>query len=278
MIPSLYPVYFRYADFHIHFDWYHDEELHQAHRLIKNERILAIAASMDAVSYRHICEESSVNPYIIPTFGIHPARAASCPFSQQLADIDRFATESPLIGEIGLDLFWVWDTIHDAPVVPETAGCTPARQEQVLSAILDAANRLNKYCVLHTKGAEQRIYDILMDFPHVKPIIHWYSGSAAIFARMMERGWYATFSGELCTSPAVRELLQLVPAERLLAETDNPDAGPWLGLPDSSPALIRDVFSAIAKYRHTEYDQTAAVICENVSRILQDCGLCAAYL
>ena len=88
--------------------------------------------------------------------------------------------------------------------------------------MLDHCERTGKYCVVHTKGAESRIADILADFPHAKPVIHWYDGPDSPYDVFLSRGYMQTFDYEVRYSDHIKALLARMPLEFLLFETDNP--------------------------------------------------------
>lgn len=225
-----------YIDFHTHLDCYKEEDLFS--QLADFEGVL-VSASMDAVSYARTCairDKAKALGYkakILPTFGIHPAKVVEV--LSQSADLSRFdelCKASSIIGEIGMDLCWYKDA-------------TVEQQEYVFRYFLNHCNQHKKYCVIHTKDAEQHIARILLDYPEARPIIHWYDGPEDIYREFISRGYYFTFGCETCRSAHIQKLLQMTPPERILAETDNPESEPWLGGTDNSLRLIERVYDDI---------------------------------
>jgi TatD DNase family protein len=267
-----------YIDFHTHLYAYADTEKLEK-TLSQQNDLISVSAAVDEPSFfktkqiadsiakctgRAYTGPAAVPaagcgvPRIIPTFGIHPAEAAR--YAGRLSTIEPLLAESPLIGEIGLDFFWVQDV--------------PAHiQERVFLYQLDHCEKTGKYCVIHTKSAERRIAAILKDFPHCKPVIHWYDGDESVFRDYLSRGWPVTFGCETRYSPHIRQLLGLVPEPLLLAETDNPTGEPWLGGTDSSPALIRRVYSDIASGLGRSVEAVTEIINANSLRILREAGI-----
>ena len=135
---------------------------------------------------------------------------------------------------------------------------------------MEYCNRTGKACVIHTKDAEQEICDILTDYPHACPIIHWYDGPENIFREFIRRGYPQTFGVETNLSPHLQSLLRLTPPELLLAETDNPDSEPWLGGTRSDVALIERVYDEIAGLIKLPRPQLEKIIEENFKRILSN--------
>ena len=177
------------------------------------------------------------------SFGIHPWYA------------DRYDTEEytelfqmcDAIGEIGMDNVWC--------EVPYEI------QRRQLERQLDIAARLGKAVILHTKGQEKEIAQMIRDFPN--PVcVHWYSGDIDTFEQFLEQGCYFTLGpdfAQLCkaadtgqidtaggTDKAVDEppdnladsvsreqarlygrMAREIPLDRLFLETDGISAVAW---------------------------------------------------
>ena len=222
-------------DFHTHLDAYHDKTA--LYEQLRNFDGTIIAASMDIDSYRQNLQIAKIiaaggGAKIIPTFGIHPNRSQN--WADRLSELDPFLEQSALIGEIGLDYEWAKDSPRD-------------KQIKVFRYILEHCNINKKACVIHTKGAEQDVLDILSDYPEAKVIIHWYDGPEEIFKKFIERGYRATFGVQTARSPFLQKLLKMTPKEKLLAETDNPDSEIWLGGSRSDVGLIKKVYEDLSE-------------------------------
>ena len=93
-------------DAHVHLDKYGDL-LNEALKQIESERIFTVATAMDIPSYLELRKIGERSNLVLPTFGIHPRRAAE--YADRLAELGRYIEMSPAIGEIGLDFHWVKD-------------------------------------------------------------------------------------------------------------------------------------------------------------------------
>ena len=246
-----------FIDFHTHLDWYEDEE--QLFLQLKAFDGKIISASVDDKSYAKnlkIANKAKALGYsveIIPTFGIHPQKTLTVP--DNLAVFNELCDSSKIIGEIGMDFCWY-----------KEAG--PVQQEKVFRYFLEHCNKTGKYCVIHTKDAEQQIADILTDYPNAKPIIHWYDGPENIFKEFVKRGYYQTFGCQTVRSKHIQSLLKQLPLDLLLAETDNPTAEPWLGGTDNSVQLIQRVYKEIAAVLNLPLNSVVNQINKNAASIL----------
>jgi TatD DNase family protein len=83
--------------------------------------------------------------------------------------------------------------------------------------------------VVHTRDAEDDTREMLAEAAQmgVVGVLHCYTGSHALAEQAIAHGWYVSFSGIVTFSRWTDDdLLRLVPAERLLAESDAPYLAP----------------------------------------------------
>ena len=229
-------------DAHVHLDKYGDR-LDDALKEIANEKIFTVATAMDVPSYLELQEIGKRSNLVLPTFGIHPRRAAE--YADRLPEISRYIESSPAIGEIGLDFHWVKDT------------STYPAQRKVLEYFIAAAAEQNKFVNLHTKAGEKDILDLLEKYDVRRAIIHWYSGPMDILRAMIDFGCYFTIGVEVLYSDYIKEIAKSVPDHLLLTETDNPGALRWLKKNDEvgMPTAIKDVVNAVAELRQSTPEQ-----------------------
>lgn len=250
-------------DFHTHLDFYKSEELEK--QLAEFSGIIVVAA-VDEESYLKniaISQHTKTTARacrIIPTFGIHPNRAdENAPLLDDSATtqrFDKYLSDSPVIGEIGMDFCW--------------SKCSHQNQEKVFRWFLEYCNKTGKACVIHTKDAEQEICNILTDYPHARPVIHWYDGPENIYREFIQRGYMQTFGVETIRSLHLQKLLCLTPPELLLLETDNPDSEPWLGGNRNDVGLIERVYNEIAGLLGMSRPALEKLIEKNCNRILSN--------
>lgn len=236
-----------FIDVHCHVDRYKGN-LEQALEQIKRHRIFTISNSMDLPSYERNAEIAANSDFILPVFGIHPWNAFE--YRGRLRDLDRFIAESPLIGEIGLDAYFVKD-----------ASRYPAQRE-VFEYFLQAAGSQKKIVIVHTKGAESEVLLLLKRYKIERVIIHWYSGPRHIFRAMAGQGFYFTVGVEVLHSRHIQDIAKSLPAELLLTETDNPGGSESIRGTAGTPLVIRDVIKKIAEIRGTS-DRTIMTTVQN---------------
>jgi TatD DNase family protein len=242
-------------DAHVHLDKYGDF-LDQALGQIDEDQIFTVATAMDLPSYLELQEIGKRSPLILPTFGIHPRRAAE--YADRLPQISRHIESSPAIGEIGLDFHWVKDT------------STYPAQKKVLEYFIAAAREQKKFVNLHTKGGEKEILVLLEKYDVKRAIIHWYSGPMDILRAMEEYGCYFTIGVEVEFSDHIKSVAKAVPDHLLLTETDNPGALRWLKKNEEvgMPTAIKKVVEALAALRESTPEEIESLVQTNFIRLI----------
>jgi TatD DNase family protein len=197
--------------------------------------------------------EGNENTRLIPTVGLHPWSAR-----EGLDSVAPFLDKVKIIGEIGLDTVWT-----DVPL---------SRQREVFEQQLLYAVRRNKPVILHTKGAEREVIEHISDKRLPAVIVHWYSGEEPELKDLIDLGCYFTLGQDLSVNHAVQAVARLVPADRLLTETDGPSAVEWATGKKCRicdiPEKIRLSISVAAELRGTTPEWLEAKIWENFRRIL----------
>jgi TatD DNase family protein len=100
-----------------------------------------------------------------------------------------------------------------------------ALQEKIFRAHVRAARALDKPLVLHVLRAHDAAPRILREEGPVRGVLHSYSGGPALVRVYAALGLSFSFAGPVTYANARKpvEAARLVPADRLLAETDAPD-------------------------------------------------------
>lgn len=240
-------------DAHSHLDRY-EVELEKALEEINAHQIQTISCSMDIPSYQRCLVIAKQCELITPIFGIHPWNAGQYP--ERLEELKPLIKESPMLGEIGLDFYFVKDR-HEYQA-----------QKVVFEFFLKAAREQDKVINVHTKGAEEEVLKLLRKHHIKKAIIHWYSGPLDIFREMVEEGYYFTVGVSMLQSGHVRKIGAEIPEHLLLTETDNPGAWKWLRGEPGMPTLIIKVVEKIAEVRKTSEDRIIEVVAENFGELM----------
>jgi len=244
-------------DAHTHLDEYSEYENgaeleEKALEEIEDNKILSIANSMDVPSYEKTLNLAKKSSLILPCFGIHPRKAQI--YSERLDELEEYAEECKMIGEIGLDYFWA------------DKG-TFAQQMVVFEYFLEKARETDKIINVHTKGAESDIIEKIKKHKVNRVIIHWYSGPKWEFRELLKMGCYFTVGVQLKYSEIIADIAKAIPLDRLLLETDNPSGEEWLSKRIGMPRDIKDVYNDTAKLRKLSIGELENIAWNNYLRI-----------
>lgn len=245
-------------DSHVHIDQY-GNDLPKALQQIRNLSIRTLAVSMDIPSYRKTRQIAEKVPLILPSFGIHPWKASE--YADRLEELDEPLESAPAIGEIGLDQRFV-----------ENETKYPA-QETVFRYQLDAAEQSGKLINLHTSGAEALTLEHMQTRSLPAIIIHWYNGPMELVENFLDLGAYFTIGVEVFQSERIRSIAAMLPEDRILTETDNPNGWEWLHGEPGFPNLIENVESEIAEIRNLSRPEFSKLISSNFDKLLFAGGL-----
>jgi len=146
--------------------------------------------------------------------GIYPGDAST--FDEETKE--KFFTlmrsdDVDAIGEIGLDYHYGKDNRD--------------KQISIFIEQLKLAKELNKPVIIHSREAIADTYDILKKYC-CKGVMHCYSDSAMMAKNFVKLGYYVSLAGPITWKNArvPLEVVQTVPLDRLLIETDCPYLSP----------------------------------------------------
>ena len=154
-------------------------------------------------------------PFVYAAVGVHPEDMEGMS-PETLETIRALARHEKCvaIGEIGLDYYW--DASHKT------------EQKELFAAQLSLAEELDLPVIVHDREAHADCLALTGRFPTARGVFHCFSGSAEMAKELLRRGWYLGFDGPVTYKNARKavEVLEIVPTERILIETDSPYMSP----------------------------------------------------
>lgn len=198
-------------------------------------------------------------PAVRTSIGVHPHHAGQ--FEHRETDaaalVKAQVADDPLaraIGEIGLDYHYDFAR-RDI-------------QQQVFRAQLRLARELNLPVVIHTREADEDTIDIVREESggSIRGVLHCFTGTHAMAGQALGMGLHISFAGIVTfpKSTELRQIASLVPAERLLCETDSPYLAPtpYRGK-RNEPSYVVRVAEELAALRQTPVAQLQDQIVAN---------------
>lgn len=188
------------------------------------ERELLALRAVVLVATRTLEEHSATlnrtDPLAVWGVGLHPGvPAAATGFNDRL--LRRRLSRTPLLSEIGL----------------ERRSRVPLREQQrVFKAALEAHDDTACIASVHSSGRTAEVLEILDGHRCSTVVLHWWRGSLDETRAAVELGCYFSINHRDHEPGSV---LDVVPAERILTETDHPYGDK--GQPDAKPGGTKEV-------------------------------------
>ncbi len=198
---------------------------------------------------------------IFASIGIHPNEVSKSYISDDITlnTILKFASNSKItsIGETGLDYY-------NISIVPKIKNI----QQQSLITHIRAAQKTSLPVIIHTRNAEPDTKKILLNLEreqHFSGVLHCFTGSKEFAKSMLDIGMYISMSGIITFKNAqnLNELLNYIPLDRLLCETDSPYLSPEPKRGKiNDPSNCRHILTHISKTLKIEFEK----LCELTTR------------
>lgn len=171
------------------------------------------------------------HPGVFFILGVHPHDVDTMTDGDLAAMRAAFASDGRLraVGEIGLDYYYEYS--------PRQA------QQEWFRRQLGLARELDLPVVIHCRDAEDDCLAILDDegYAHRPLLWHCFGLGPDWVEKLVARGWHLSVPGTVtyAKSEALRAAVRVIPADRLLLETDTPylSPEPYRGKPNE-PALL----------------------------------------
>ncbi|MEJ2248795.1 MAG: TatD family hydrolase [Candidatus Lokiarchaeota archaeon] len=216
-----------------------------------------IGVSMSELSLNRIIELSKKYKMIYPALGIHPEEVSiNKNIEENLDKVTDFIRKNKevtcCIGEIGLDHHF----IKNKELYP--------LQEKVFKKMLDLAQELSLPVNIHSKGAEEKIFELLpsYDLPNVN--IHWFSGPEEYLKIGTERGYYFSITPAISYSPMVKKVASYVNSNHLLLESDGPVKFSDI---TGTPSMLRSVLRKVAQIKKINEENLEQQIEKNTMKV-----------
>lgn len=165
------------------------------------------------------------------------------------------------VGETGLDYYWVKDNKE--------------LQKEVFSAHIELAKENNLPLIVHNRDAHGDTYEFLKICKKngVNGVMHCFSGSPEFALECINEGFYISLGGPVTFKNAKKpkEVVQKVPLNKLLLETDAPylTPHPHRGKKPNMPHYVKYVAQEIAALKSVSIDEVAKITTYNANSLFK---------
>ncbi len=177
-----------------------------------------------------------------------------------LLEIEEMVKQSKkivAIGEIGLDYYWNEENKD--------------LQKKAFTKQIEIANRLKLPIVIHTREAVMDTIQILkQNQVYAKGVFHCCPLNRELVREALKLGFYISFAGPVTfkNSKNADEIIQMVPNEKILIETDSPYLSPEpLRGRRNDPRNVKYIAQKIATIKNLNLEEVAQMTFENTERI-----------
>jgi TatD DNase family protein len=252
-----------FVDSHCHLDF--PELLEQLPTLLDNMQAAAVTHALcvcvELEAFDAVVNTAAQAANLFASVGVHP----DYPDCQEpsVADLVERAAHARVvaIGETGLDYF-------------RQTGDLTWQQERFRTHIR-AARECNKPLIIHTRNAAEDTLRIMKEerADEIGGVMHCFTESWPVAQAAMAMGFYISFSGIVSFKNAreLHEVARLMPAERMLIETDSPYLAP---VPHrgktNQPAFVAHVAERLATLRDTSTAAIGATTTSNFFNLFKD--------
>jgi len=250
------------ADSHCHLNYEGLVEEQQA--VLARARARGITAMLNIATRERewdaVLATAEAEPDVWATVGIHPHEADQHPHVDTTKLVERARHPRVVgIGESGLDYHYDHND--------------RARQQDSFHAHIAACRETQLPLIVHTRDAEEDTLAILgeeMGKGAYPGVIHCFTASRAFADRALELGFYISISGIVTFKNAreIQETAKVVPADRLLVETDAPFLAP---VPHrgkrGEPAFVADTLAFLADLRGDDGEELSTLTAQNFHRL-----------
>lgn len=189
-----------------------------------------ISNGLNPEDNQRVLDLAARDPLVKPALGLYPVDAVLSEMRALGVDYPRELEHEPsaetsiawlrdhvheafAVGEVGLDGYWVPESLWQ-------------RQEELFRQLVALAIEADKALIIHTRKRERRALEILQEMGATRVDFHCFGGKLKLAREVAERGYWLSIPANARRSESFTRMLQTLPRDKLLLETDCPYLGP----------------------------------------------------
>jgi len=231
-----------------------------------------ISNGLNLADNRAVLALGQREPMVRPALGLYPVDAVLCEMraagidypregeehgaDETIAFIRAHVTEAIAVGEVGLDGYWVPEPFWE-------------RQEAVFRRLIGLALEFDRPLIVHTRKRELRSLEILQELGATRVLWHCFGSKLKLVQRIAALGHYVSIPANARRSESFGKMLQTLPRDRLLLETDCPYLGPRSG-ERNEPANVSETLAYAAELWKQSSEDTLAQFERNYASLFRE--------
>jgi len=269
---------------HINFNAYKDDGDEVIKRTLKENIWLINVGAQYSTSQRAVEYAEKYKEGVYAAVGLHPSHICQnkSETSEENREIEKFnqekyrkLLENPKVvamGEIGLEYF---DGITQQ---------AKDKQKEVLLEQLELAQQIGKPIIFHCRKAYDDLIELLTGFKagcvscpmacpgagstQVKGVVHCFMGRWSQAEKFLETGFYFSFNGLITYARDYDKVIEKMPLDKILLETDCPylTPAPYRNK-RNEPLYVKLVAEKIAEIKKIKFEQVAEQTTKNAKEL-----------
>lgn len=241
------------VDFHCHLDLYPDHET--AVREADEAGVFTLAVTTTPRAWPRNHELAQRTKHVRAALGLHPQLVAER--EEEIALWDDYLSETRYVGEVGLD------------AGPRYYKSMEAQQRVFQHILRRCAGAGDKIITVHSVRAVRAVLEHVEAFlprSRGKVVMHWFTGTKSEARRAMELGCYFSINAAMLASERHLTMVQAIPLDRLLTETD----GPFTRTEDrpSKPSDVASVVEELGRLHRLPAAHVAKIVRDNLRNLV----------
>lgn len=252
---------------HANFNAFKNDSQEVIERALKNNVWLVNVGSQASTSKRAVKMAQNYQEGVYAAVGLHPSHLEDESFDEKFYLELAKNVKVVAIGECGLDYFRS----------PSEAEIT--KQKEIFIKQIELARELNKPLILHCRpsiGIQDAYEDAIGIIENCKwkikncenGVAHFFSGSKEIAQKFLDLGFYISFAGPITFAPEYKKIVEFIPINKILIETDAPFAAPTPHRGRrNEPAYVEFVARQIAEWKNLNFEKIAEQTIRNAIKL-----------
>ena len=243
-----------YFETHAHYDdKKFDEDRNEILNSLKENNIkYVVNVGADMKSSYDSIKLSQEYDFMYASVGVHPHEARNMK-EEDYKTLEQWLQYDKVValGEIGLDYYYDFS--------PREV------QREVFKKQLKICENITKPVIIHSRDANQEVFDIIKESKVRKGVIHAFSGSLEMALEYIKLGFFIGVGGVLTFKNANKlvNVVENIPLEYILIETDSPYLSPvpLRGTRNNSQNL-KYIVEKISEIKHIERENVEKITLE----------------